>query len=451
MNWYVGESICQLVISVILLLMSLMGAMMVLDAKQLTADDWAALRFEAGQLFTPSTAILVAELFAGRRAQIGSLLDAVSERGRHAIVYGEPGVGKTSLAQILQYFVPREASKVKYIRKPVFSFDTYSSVWMEIFREVKFKADIGEGTKEYSVSDMYSDGVTPSDVVRELSYFSLNDIPIIVIDEFNVIGDNAGSKLMAETIKAVSDASLNATIVIVGISDTVENLVEGHASISRCTEEVLMPRMNNDELQSLLQSRIDKLGMEITGDAKWKIVNLCKGLPAFAHALGKGAVLSAIGNMHVNVAEADVDRAITGILSSSQNTLKNDYETATRSNQERARFRQILTACALARTDESGYFTAKQVQGPLAAILKKPIGIDGFNPNLKELASSKRGDVLQQIGSERIYRYRFKNPAMQPYVIMKGINDGFLDEMAKLALSSPEQAELFPNDPSHLS
>jgi hypothetical protein len=318
---------------------------------------------------------------------------------------------------------------------------------MDIFKEIKFKADMGDGTKEYSVADIYKDGVTPSDVVRELSYFSLNDIPIIVIDEFNVINDPKSSRLMAETVKAVSDAGLNATIVIVGISDTVENLIEGHASISRCTEEVLMPRMSNDEMQSLVQSRIDKLGMQISADAKWKIINLSKGLPAFAHTLGKGAVLSTIGRSRIGITEIDVDQAIAGILSSSQNTLKVDYETATRSNQERARFRQILTACALARTDESGYFTAKQVQGPLAAILKKTIGFDGFNPNLKELASPKRGDVLQQIGSERIYRYRFRNPAMQPYVIMKGIYDGFLDETAKLALSSPEQPDLFPTVP----
>jgi hypothetical protein len=84
-------------------------------------------------------------------------------------------------------------------------------------------------------------------------------------------------------------------------------------------------------------------------------------------------------------------------LESSQNTLKKDYEDATRSNQERARFRQILTACALAKTDESGYFTAKQVQSPLAAILRKPIGIDGFNPKAtprnKCFNSALRGDL----------------------------------------------------------
>ena len=204
-----------------------------------------------------------------------------------------------------------------------------------------------------------------------------------------------------------------------------------------------MPRMSSAEMQVLLESRINKLGMKLSGDAKWKTINLSKGLPAFAHALGKGAVLSAIQLRKLAIAESDVDQSIDDLLTGSQNTLKNDYEVATRSNQERARFKQIITACALAKTDESGYFTPKQVQQPLESILKKPVGIDGFNPNLKELASEKRGQVLQQIGSEKIYRYRFRNPAMQPYVIMKGIQLSFLDETARLALSAPEQNDLF--------
>ena len=145
----------------------------------------------------------------------------------------------------------------------------------------------------------------------------------------------------------------------------------------------------------------------------------------------------------MTVREVDVDHAIDLLVGSSQGTLKNDYEVATRSNQERARYKQIITACAMAKSDENGYFVPKEVQAPLQAILGKSVGIDGFNRNLREFTEPKRGAVLQDKGSERLYRYRFKNPAMQPYVIMKGIQDGYLDERAKLALSSPEQPDLF--------
>src|SRR5438309_5478298 len=120
--------------------------------RRMELGDWIALRFEAGQLFTPSAPIGTAELFAGRQRQIHKLLDVVGERGRHAIIYGEPGVGKTSISQILRLLVPVKTSTVRYIRRPAFSSDNFSSIWLDIFREMKFMADIGEGRQEFAVS-----------------------------------------------------------------------------------------------------------------------------------------------------------------------------------------------------------------------------------------------------------------------------------------------------------
>ena len=132
--------------------------------------------------------------------------------------------------------------------------------------------------------------------------------------------------------------------------------------------------MAKNEMRELIEKRIAKLGIKMDGNAKWKIINLSNGLPSFAHSLGRGAVLSAIEARRKNVTELDVDNAITVILRSSQNTLKDDYELSTKSNQDRARFRQVLTACALAKSDESGYFFPKQVQAPLNNIVTAQVG-----------------------------------------------------------------------------
>ena len=416
-------------------------------SRRLNDEDWAALHFEATTLFTPSAPIGVAELFAGRQQQIRTLLDTVGEPGRHAIVYGEPGVGKTSVSQIIRFIIPSRVRIVKFYREAAFSNDTFSSLWLRIFRHMSFVSRNDDAETLYNLADLYAKGVTQGDVVREMrDCFSENDIPIIVIDEYNVVKDESVPAEMAETIKALSDDGVNITIIVVGVSDSVAELVRGHSSLIRCSEEVLMPRMATPELRELLEKRIGKLGMKIDGNAKWKTINLSKGLPAFTHSLGKGAALSAIKDRRLTIRESDVDGSINILLKSSQNTLKNDYEIATRSNQERARYKQIITACALAKSDESGYFIPKQVQQPLADVLKKPVGIDGFNRNLRELTEDKRGRVLQAKGTERLYRYRFRNPAMQPFVIMQGIQEGFLDDKARLALSSPEQPDLFSSE-----
>jgi len=411
-----------------------------------TDENWNALRFEASELFTPSLPIGAAELFAGRRPQMNKIIDAIGERGRHVVIYGEPGVGKTSMAQILKFIIPTRTKMVKYLRQPAYSSDTFFTIWERIFRDIHFTMDVGEGEREYNLFQAYSTGIRPGDIVREMrACFNDNDVPVIVIDEYQKITDPTVSFDVAETVKALSDEGINVTIIVVGVSDNVIDLVRGHESIIRCSEEVLMPRMDKTELREVIEKRILKLGMKIEGNAKWKIVNLSKGLPAFTHSLGKEATLRAIDSRRMTVREVDVDHAIDSLVGSSQGTLKNDYEIATRSNQARARYKQIITACAMAKSDENGYFIPKEVQAPLRAILSKEIGIDGFNRNLREFTEAKRGAVLQDKGSERLYRYRFRNPAMQPYVIMKGIQEGFLDEKAKLALSSPEQADLFPS------
>lgn len=413
-------------------------------SRRMSADDWAATRFEATRLFTPSTPIGVAELFAGRRQQMSTLINTIGEPGRHAILYGEPGVGKTSVAQIIQYLIPRMPSQVRFIREPAFSNDTFSSLWLRVFSQIELTLEQSGNTSRHALSEIYATGVSQGDVKRALSLsFTLNDIPIIVIDEYNVIKDANVPAEMAETIKSLSDDGVNVTIIVVGVSDSVGDLVRGHQSIIRCSEEILMPRMDKNEMRELLEKRVSKLGMKIDGNTKWKIINLSKGLPAFAHSLGRGSVTNAIDAKHMIITEQDVDGAISMILRSSQNTLKEDYELSTKSNQDRARFRQVLTACALAKSDESGYFFPKQVQAPLNSILGKVVDFADFHKIIRDFTDEKRGGVLKQKGTDRQFRYRFRNPAMQPFVIMKGIEEGFLDDQAKLALSSPEQPDLF--------
>lgn len=412
--------------------------------KPLKASDIPAKRFEINELFTPSTPVTVAELFAGRPGQMIRIIDTIAERGRHAILFGERGVGKTSLVQVVPFIVPGRRDRIRYCRVQAFPTDTFHSIATKIFKNIKFAADIGDGSKIYDVSQTISDEIGPDEIVSEFGRFTPNEVPIVVIDEFNEITDPETPVLIANTIKALSDSGINATIIVVGVADNVSQLISNHESIQRCTEQIMIPRMTRDELLEVLDKRLKQLGFTISGDAKWKIVNLAKGLPAYVHGLGKHACLNAIasaGRLHLE--EGDVDAAIDGLIESSNQFFKDVYEAATRSNQPGNLLRHVLMACALARTDDSGYFTPVAVKEPLSAILDRHVEIANFQNHLKAFIDPKRKGVLQRDGEPRAYRFRFKEPAMQPFVIMKGFIEGIIDEDAKRALSSPEEPDLF--------
>ncbi len=69
----------------------------------MTEEDWQVLWGDVNEAFSPGAPVQERDLFAGRIEQLRALVDSVQQRGRHAIVFGERGVGKTSLANILAH------------------------------------------------------------------------------------------------------------------------------------------------------------------------------------------------------------------------------------------------------------------------------------------------------------------------------------------------------------
>jgi hypothetical protein len=99
----------------------------------------------------------------------------------------------------------------------------------------------------------------------------------------------------------------------------------------------------------------------------------------------------------------------------------------------------VLLACALADVDDKSFFTAAAVRGPLRVVAERPdLDIPNFSRHLKEMSEERRGCILLREGETRRLRYRFVNPLMRPYVIMRGVADGLLTlEKRNIITSSP--------------
>lgn len=385
-----------------------------------TDEGWRSREWELQDLFSPAAPINEASLIAGRQSQIEKLTDAVFERGRHAVLFGERGVGKTSLANTFHMMFSSGLKSISSIRKPAFPGDTYSSLWRRVFAEMSV-----DGQR---VSEMYPGEITPDDVVRELSGFGLNTLPIIIIDEFDKFSDLPSKRLMSHTVKAISDdRSANATIVLVGVAEDVGVLVEEHASISRNITEILMPRMSRPEMDEIIDQRYPQVEMAIDGAARNSIISLSRGLPEYVHFLARDAGKAALRDRRLNVRREDVTGAITNMMESSDQSSTEAYELAVASNKKNNLYKQVLLACALTEpADHLGRFTPTDVLKPLTQLLQREIKIANFFPHIEAFCGADRGSILEKKGVTQAYKYRFREPKMQPYVLMKGVALGMI-------------------------
>lgn len=389
---------------------------------------------KAANVYSPGAPIDKSELFAGRLDQIQDVLNAVSQRGQHVVIYGERGVGKTSLTNVLEELINKNNLKntvFKNINCDVD--DDFSKIWHKILREIQFiQQKLGIGfNPPMKVSSVnmanYVDGnVTPEDI--RFLFQQIDAKFIIVIDEIDRIKDKHVTALLTDTIKTLSDHSVDVTIVMVGVADYVDQLIAGHRSIERSLVQVHMPRMSTNELGEILDKATRLLDMKMDSKVRNKIIKLSEGLPHYTHLLGLLATQNAIKHFRTEIIEQDVDAAIENAIKKAQQSILYDYHKATSSTRKDVIYDRVLLACALAKTDDLGYFAAADVREPLSKIMGKPYDIPAFSRHLKEFCEESRGPVLQKTGKVRRFRYRFINPMLQPFVIMKGLDKGYISD-----------------------
>lgn len=411
----------------------------------MTDDDWRSLYHEVTNTFSPGTPIREKELFSGRLPQILMLLDAVAQAGKHAVIFGEPGVGKTSLANTFALGTSGVAHQVYVIRVNADANDSFSSLWERVFKRIRIEFKENGTDYRQTLAKEYAGAISADDVQLELESMSANAVPIIILDEFNQISDKSITGEIARLIKNISDFSLNCTIVVVGVAEDVSGLIRGHSSIARQLVQVNMPRMNIDELNLLISARVNRLGMKIDGDLLWKMCFVSRGMPYFAHLLGLHTARVAIINRSLVINEEHFGSGIKLGLDEVEQDLKDTYVNGTMSKKEITLFRPVLLACALSECDELGRFQQKDVRQPLAAIIPgKQYKATTYAFHMNEFCYEKRMLILENVGMSEGQnpRYRFRNPLMQPYVILRGIEDGLFDKTILEGFIPPRQPSL---------
>jgi AAA ATPase domain len=381
------------------------------------------------EAFRPAAPIDRRDLFSGRGPQIAEVFSVVGQPGQHAVVYGERGVGKTSLGLVAGQLLA--SSNVLTAWATCDASDTFTSVWHKALGEIGYtttRAAIGFGerveeTVETAAQLLGPGPVTPHTVREALEQIARGQPLAIFLDEFDRFDDRDGRVLFADAIKALSDRVAPATIVLIGVADSVGELIREHRSVERALVQIQMPRMSSAELEEVATRGIAAAGMTIAGQAVARITTLSQGLPHYTHLLTQLAAQAALAERRTDVILADVDAAVARAIDRAQQSIVDAYLEAV-GGRRGSIYPEVLLACALAEEDEFGFFAPADVREPLSEILDRPCKPSAFTRHLERLSSDSHGAVLQKHGGSGATRYRFVNPLLQPYVAMRGLSEG---------------------------
>ena len=183
-----------------------------------------------------------------------------------------------------------------------------------------------------------------------------------------------------------------------------------------------MPRMNTAEIKEIIANGLSKLGMTIDDATLESIATLSKGLPHYAHLIGKHAARKALDSDSLNITEGNFREAISKAIEDAQHSILTAYHTAIRSTKKINLFSTVLLACALCQVNELGEFAAQDLRLPMNKITGKTYEIASFVRHLDEFSSPTRGNILIKTGKRKRFRYKFRDPLMQSFVIMQGLS-----------------------------
>lgn len=371
-------------------------------------------------VFTPHTPINQESLFRGRSSEVQQILSTLNTPGQHVLLFGDRGVGKSSLANIASSKLIKITGKELIIKRCSKS-DTFVSIFEEVL--MKCGVDISISTKKNTNNLTFSklgfgceysterNGVSdraqsPSWVCNKVKD---NNI-LLLIDEFDAISNNDDKHKIAEVIKLLSDSNSSFKIFIVGIAESAEELTSGHPSVQRCLKEIKLSKMSMRELADIINSGSIRLKLNFTRDAKFRICRLSSGYPHFTHLIALKAAEMAIIN---EMKEIDIDlvnSAIEKSISDCENSLRQSYDETVKSSSTMVVYRKVLYATALCYDE---FIRSKDIKFVFKFLFDEDITQQRLNQYLSKLVSNSNDKILRRLTKGV---YRFTDPRMSAYI-----------------------------------
>ena len=298
-------------------------------------------------IFVPSSPIRLREQLRGREREYERTVETLAIPGRSAFIYGERGVGKSSLAwTAAQEF---NSSDEEPIRVPCHGGITFPRLIAQIAKRMHDQAGTGKKVKKVTELGLKTSLVTllqrleseSEEIPKEIDVNDAVDLlealvptgarRAIIIDELDEAADPVFRANVAYFIKQLGDNQARLKFIFAGIAENVSELLAHHESAQRCMATIKLERLPLNVLKDIVIEGFRQIDIDVADHIAFRIATLSDGFAHFTHLIGLKMAMKALDQEvipeEVNNPAA-LEDAIRSAVADSEAVVREAYDTA---------------------------------------------------------------------------------------------------------------------------
>lgn len=393
------------------------------------------------ELIFPSQPVHSIEHLFGRTAELDRVQKALFANGRHIFIYGDRGVGKSSLAataanqyqsadaEYIDVGCSPDATLASVIANAAYQ-ATKSSRLIATTSESKvtagFKYLTVEDKKCTAARDLHNELRTTSDAVellREVAQVH-SETPVIVVDEFDRLKSVEERAKFADLVKQLGDKRIPIKFIFTGVGKTLDQLLGAHASAIRQFETIELPKLSWEARWEIMLKAAADFGIEVPRDIYFRIAAICDGYPYYVHLMTEKILWSAFEDPN-EIREITWDHfhsGLTDAINSISAELKRPYEIAI--NQRSEDYEEVLWSTAdsewLQRYLKDMYASYEHIMSDRKD--RPKLDYSKYTSRIRSLRTQGCGAILLSETKPGLYSYREK--MFRGYVRMQAEANG---------------------------
>ena len=357
-----------------------------------------------------SQPVIAREQFSGRQDALAQLILAIEQQRVHVVIYGERGIGKTSLAHVFAETAREARYLVLYGSCGTDGrfddiFRTFASKIPMLYHRSILPTSAAVETQDHFDSLLPEGDFGPREV-SDLFADVVGTRVILILDEYDRITDANFRRDVAELIKNLSDRAARVQLVLTGVASNLDELIGFAPSIRRNIVGLPMRALTKNEVKSVLALGEEAAGLHFNDEVVAMIATMASGSPYLVRLLGHQAGLAAINQNRTQIDESHARTAVENVLTDWNATLPRRIQ-ATLSREDAQAQWPVLVAAAKAGMHSDGWFAAEDVHVELGdAVPASEIG--------QALARFEGpGELIEEahVDGERRFRYRYPGVA----------------------------------------